>query len=179
MTTATRHIYINGQRIDVNVRIPSLVASPRCCHAGGMPARVSTDGTDATPAVTSTYLAEVYVDDNVIVTGVALFNGSAVAGNVTVAIYNTLGHANSNFSPTTAQAGTDAYQLIPLTAPISLVPGTYYIGVQFDSTSARFNTHVIGSFGAGEVTGQTYGTFPVVSLPTTFTTGKGPIASLY
>lgn len=176
MTTSVRRIYVDGQAIDVPVRLPKFLASPRMVHTGGMPARVTTDGTDATPAVTSTYLAEIYVPDNVTTTGVALFNGSVAAGNITAGIFNSLGHAIGQ-SVSTAMAGTDAYQLIPLAA--TLTPGTYYIGVQFDSTSARFNTHVVGAFAAGEITGQTYGAMPTVTLPTTFTTGKGPIASLY
>jgi hypothetical protein len=178
MTSAVRRIYVDGQSIDINVRLPKFVASPRLIHTGGLPARVSTDGTDATPAVTSTYLAEIYVPDNVTITGVALMNGTVAAGNITAGLYNSLGHPLLNGkSASTAMVGTDVYQLIPLA--LDLVPGTYFIGVQFDDITARFNTHVFGAFAAGEVTGQTYGVMPNVTLPTTFTTGKGPIASLY
>lgn len=176
MTTSVRRIWVDGQQIDVPVRLPKFIASPRMVHTGDIPAQVSTDGTDATPAVTSIYLAEFYVPDNVTTTGVALFNGSVAAGNITVGIFNSLGHLHAA-STSIAMAGTDAYQLLPLAA--TLTPGTYYVGVQFDNVAARFNTHIIGAFGAGEVTGQTYGSMSVVVPPTTFTTGKGPIASLY
>jgi hypothetical protein len=109
-------------------------------------------------------------------TGVALFNGSAVSGNVTVGLYTAAG-VPLGTSATTAQANTDTLQLVPLA--LTLTSGTYYVAVQFDSTSARFNSHTFGSFGAGKLTGQTYGTMPTATMPTTFTTALGPIASLY
>jgi len=176
MTTSVRKVYLDGQELQIPVRPPNLVASPRCFHTGGMPARVSTDGTDATPSTTETYLAEIYVPENVTITGIALMNGSAAAGNVTVGLYDANGISLGK-SASTAQSGTDSYQLVPLA--LTLVPGTYFVAAQFDSASARFNTHVFGSFAAGKITGTTYGTMGNVTLPTTFTTGLGPIASLY
>ena len=53
------------------------------------------------------------------------------------------------------------------------------IGFQFDSTSARFRTHILGNFGAAKKTGQTYGTLTTLTPPTTFTTDLGPIADTY
>jgi len=44
---------------------------------------------------------------------------------------------------------------------------------------ALFNSHVVGNFGAGKLTSQTYGAMPGATMPTTFTTALGPIASLY
>jgi hypothetical protein len=178
MTTITRNVYLNGQKVEVNARNPAVAASPRLCHTGGMPARVTTDGTDATPSVTETYLAEVYVSETCTITGVSIFNGSAVAGNVTVGYYNANGYLLAS-SATTVQAGTDAYQNVDFSAALSAVPGTHYVAVQFDNTGARFNTHVIGAFGAGKLTGQTYGVLPKATMPTTFTTALGPIATLY
>lgn len=172
-----RHVYVDGQRVEVAAGNPSVAASPRTVHTGGVPAQVSTAGTDATPAVTETYLAEIYVPTGMTITGVALFNGSAVGGNVTIGILDAAGNLLGK-SASTAQANTDTYQLVPLA--LTLTAGTYYVAAQFDSTSARFNTHVFGIFGAGKLTGQTYGTMPSGStMPTTFTTGLGPIASLY
>lgn len=177
MTSIVRHVYVDGQRIEVPARNPAVSAGARLVHTGGVPAKLTSEGTDKTPSVTETYLAELYVPELMTITGVSLFNGSAASGNVTVGIYDSAGSFLGK-SETTAQAGTDAYQRVPLA--LTLTPGTYYVAAQFDDTSARFNTHVFGDFGAGKLTGQTYGTMPSgVTVPTTFTTGLGPIASLY
>lgn len=176
MTTITRNVYVDGQRIAVATGDPSVTYSPRLCHTGGKPAMLSTEGNNSTPVVTETYLAEVYVPALVTITGVSLMNGAAVAGNVTVGLYSAAGVFLGK-SDSTAQAGTDVYQRIPLA--LTLTSGTYYVAAQFDSTSARFNTHIFGDFGAGKLTSQTYGTMPSATMPTTFTTALGPIASLY
>lgn len=153
--------------------------SPRLCHSGGMPARLSTDGTNSTPSVTETYICEVFIPAPTTVTGIAIFNGDAVAGNVAVALANSVGAVLAS-SAATAQAGTDVYQRVPFTAALSASgPGTFYILVQFSNTSARFNTHTFGDFGASKKTGEVFGTFTTVTPPTTFTTALGPIASLY
>lgn len=177
MTSIVRHVYVDGQRIEVPASDPGISASPRLIHTGGHPAIASSEGTDKTPVVTETYLAEIYVPGNVTMAGVAVFNGSAVAGNMTVGILTASGTL-LGLSASTAQANTDTYQLVPLA--LTLTPGTYYVAVQFDSTSARLNTHTFGTFGAGKLTDQTYGTMPSgLTMPTTFTAGLGPIASLY
>lgn len=154
--------------------------SPRNWHTGGRPASVSTDGTNATPSTTETYYAEVFVPANATLTGVALFNGSDVTGNVTVYLTNSAG-TNLAYSASTAGSGTDAYQRIPFTATYNAVgPATYYVATQYSSATARYNTHIIGNFGTGKDTSTVYGTFPTTpTIPTTFTTGLGNIASLY
>ncbi len=177
MTSIVRHVYVDGQRIEVAAGNPSVAASPRIICTGGNAPALNSEGNDTTPSITELYLAEIYVPANVTLTGVALFNGSAVAGNVTLAIYDAAGNFLAK-SASTAQAGIDAYQLVPLA--LSLTAGTYYVAAQFDNTGARFNSHVFGNFGAGKLTGQTYGTLPSgLTMPTTFTTALGPIASFY
>ena len=85
----------------------------------------------------------------------------------------------------TLQAGADAYQRIPFVTPTQLPPGTYYIGIIFDGTTSRFNAHTFGNFGAGKLTGHVYATamdttaIAGLTMPTTFTTALGPMASLY
>lgn len=148
-------------------------------HTGEAPPSTTTTGTDTTPAVTETYIARVFLPVNAALTGVALLNGSAVAGNVTVALLNNEGVPVAQ-SGSTAQAGIAGYQLVPFTATHNARgPGLHFIAIQFDSTSARFRSHVLGAFTAFKQTGQTYGTFTTASSPNTFTTGQGPIASTY
>lgn len=152
--------------------------SPRCVHTGNTPVKASTDGTDATPVVTETYIAEILLPFNARVTGLALFNGSAVAGNVKGIIYNSAG-AVLGSTASTAQSGTDAFQRVALSAALNLTPGTYYVGWQFNNTGARFNAHPIGNFGASKKTGETYGTATTITPPTTFTADLGPMGGLY
>lgn len=152
---------------------------PTVFATGQAPPSTTTTGTDTTPATTETYIAEVFVPVNARLTGVSLLNGSAVAGNVTAILYNSAGVPIAQ-SASTAQSGTAAYQAFAFTSAANVVgPGEYYVGVQFSSTSARFRSHVLGVFGASKKTGETYGTATAITVPTTFTTGQGPIASLY
>lgn len=146
------------------------------CAAGGI---VTTQGTDTTPSVTETYVAEINIPANTTVTGIAILNGSAAAGNVTVWLAGATGVTVAS-SATTAQSGTAAYQRIPLSAPYSAIgPGGYFIAVQFDNTGARFRSHVNGNCDAGKITGTVYGTLVSFTAPTTFTASLGPVAGLY
>lgn len=156
-------------------------ASPRGIHTGGYPAIISTSGTDSTPVTTETYVSEVFVPCNMILTGVALFNGSNVTGNVTVGLATSAGDPiTAAKSASTAGSGTDAYQLVPFAAPYAAVgPATYYIQVQYDSGTARYNTHHVGIHGVSKQTSQTYGTLASFTPPTTFTADIGNMAGLY
>ncbi len=166
----------------------SILNSARCCHTGGEPAIATTSGTDATPVVTEIYLAEVLLPLASTVTGIAIFNGSAVTDDVKVGLFDkngTLIATNATGGAGTTQAGTDAYQRIPFTAALEVGAGAYYVGIIFDGTTSRFNAHTVGNFGAGKLTGHVYATaFETtatsgLTMPTTFTTALGPIASLY
>ncbi len=156
--------------------------TPRLIHTGGMPARVSTDGTDATPVNTEVYIAEVLVPGpgSVTVTGVAIMNGSVASGNIKVGLADSTGAVVAT-SASTAMSGTDAYQRVAFTATYSAVgPATFYVLLFVDNGTARVNTHTFGNFGASKQTGQVYATgFTTITPPTTFTTALGPIASLY
>lgn len=159
-----------------------LTASPRCFHTGGVGATQTTDGNDTTPSVTETYFAEVFVPARVSITGIAFFNGSAVGTDKWVGIlYNSSGVvvANTALAGTTA-VGTDAYQKIDLTAPYTANgPATFYIGLQCNGTTARFNTHILGTFGADKKTSEVFGTPTTITVPTAFVTARGPMASVY
>ncbi len=156
--------------------------APNLCHTGGIPAQVSTDGTDATPSTTETYWAQVFVPANCSVTGAAIFNGSATgSGNITVYLSDSAS-GQIAASASTAISGTDAYQRVAFTGgPIAVKgPATYYVMTQYNNTASRFNTHTFGDFRAGKLTATTYGTYPPSwSIATTFTASLGPIASLY
>lgn len=156
--------------------------SPRLMHTGRNPPAVSTDFSDYTVVTTETVRCEIFVDNNCSSTGVAIFNGSAVAGNIQAYLIDSTGaQVTGVLTASTAQSGTDAYQRIPWTGgPYVLKgPATYWIAVQGNNTGGKINTHTIGNFGADKQTGTTYGTLTVATAPTTFTTALGPVATLY
>lgn len=153
---------------------------PSGIHTGGITARVSTDGTDATPSVTETYVAVVSIPANATVTGISIFNGSATgSGNVTAFLANSTGTVVAS-SASTAISGTDVFQRVPLSSTYDAKgPATYYVATQYGNTSSRFNTHAFGDFRVGKITSTVYGTLVSFTPPTTFTADLGPIASLY
>jgi hypothetical protein len=179
--------------IDMALLAGGVRPSPRNIHTGGNPAQLAADGNNSTPVITEIYLAEIFVPFTVLATGIAVFNGSDATDSVKCALYD----ANGTLIRATADtqvSGTDAYQRHAFaTGPtgaaattVDLIgPGTYYIGCIYDGTTSRFNTHAVGNFGAGKLTGHVYATAFIstalsgLTMPTTFTTALGPIASLY
>lgn len=166
--------------------------SPRLFSTGGVVPIASGDFADLTPVVTEIYVAELFVPCTVTCTGIAIFNGSNVTDSIKVGLFD----ANGTLLRATAdtqQSGADAYQRIPWATNganvaatlIDLIgPATYFIGCILDGTTSRLNSHVIGNFAQGKITGAVYSTaFNTTSLtitpPTTFTTILGPVASLY
>lgn len=148
-------------------------------NTGDVGPTTTTTGTDTTPVVTETYVARVFLPVNAALTGVSILNGSAVAGNVTVILYDKDGVPVAQ-SASTAQSGTAAYQQIPFSAVYNAQgPGRYFVGVQFNNVAARFRTHILGNFPAFKKTGETYGTATALTVVSTFTTAQGPIAATY
>lgn len=156
-------------------------ASPRNINTGGVPAVTAADGTNTDIVTTETYIAEVFVPSNCTVTGVAIFNGGAVAGNLTIGLADSTGAPIAAAkTASTAASGTDGYQRIAFAAPYAAVgPATYYVMVQGNNTGGDINTHTVGNFNAQKQTAQTYGTFTAITVAGTFTTAVGPIAALY
>lgn len=158
--------------------------SPRNWHTGGAPANISTAGTNLSIVVTELYVAEVFVPANATITGVAAFWGDATEGNAKVMLFDSSGNRLAISASTDVSGHTvDAYTRVPFSATYAAKgPATYYVGIIADTNTHRINTHVIGQFGAGRITGLVYATetgYAAITVPTTFTTGYGPIASLY
>lgn len=159
--------------------------SPRNVHTGGNPASASADGTNLSVVVTELYVAECQVLANCSITGAAVFWGDATEGNAKVMLFDSAG-TRVAISASTDVSGftTDSYGTrIAFSAPYSAKgPATYYVGVIADTNTNRINTHVLGNFGAGKITGLVYATeagYATISAPSTFVTGLGPIATLY
>jgi hypothetical protein len=153
------------------------------CHTGGLPARVSTDGTNAAFVNTEYYTAEVFVPCNMSITGVSLFNGATVG---TDSVHAALAYSDGTIvagsaTGAVATSGADAYQNIPFSGgPITVLgPATYFIVFIPSGATDTYNAHPFGNFRAGKVTGRTYGAITSFTPPSTFTADLGPIASLY
>lgn len=158
-------------------------AAPRGLHSQGQKAVVSTDGNNSTPSTTETYITSMYVPCNMTLTGVKVFNGDNVTGNIRIGLANAVTGAPiaAALTASTAGSGTDAYQTIPFASPYAAVgPANYLVCVQYDSATARYNTHTLGTDPCIVQAGTTYGTMPTVSpLPTAFVTNVGNIMSFY
>lgn len=164
------------------------IASPRLVHTGGVPAQISTEGTNLDAVVTEIYVAEVFIPCNMTITGVAVLWGAATNGNAKVMLFSVVGTTGTRvaISATTDVSAftADSYGTnIAFSSTYAAVgPATYYVGVMCDDNTNDVNTHILGAFGAGKITGKTYATesgYASITVPTTFTTGLGPIASLY
>lgn len=145
--------------------------------------RATTDGTNATPTAGTIYVSAVWIPATVVLTGISVFNGSAVGTDkAIVALYSSAGVklANSALAGTTC-SGTDAMQAIAFTATYTAKgPDLYYLSWSCDGTTARLNTQ--NAPGVGYTTSQAgvFGTLDAITTPpTTFTADVGPIAATY
>ncbi len=171
--------YLNGGTYGIS-GVAGATSGARLVNAGGTPAIHAADGNNSTPVITEVYISEIFIPCNMLVTGVAVFNGSDVTGNMKAGLGSSTGAVLAT-SASTAGSGTDAYQLLPFTSTYSaLGPKRYYILMFYDSGTARYNTFAVGKHGASVQTGQVYATgFTAFTPPTTFTTNVGNIAGLY
>jgi hypothetical protein len=172
--------YTNPESLDRIIQGNAGVSapSPRTLHTGGIGATQSTDGTNTVPSITETYIAEILIPQQTLITGISVLHGSVVAGNIKLGLANQSGVVVASTASTAAAGAADSYQKIDLSAAYVASAGTYYVLLQCSDTTHRFNAHVLGTFGAGKKTGETYGTFTTITPLTTFAV-NGPIASLY
>lgn len=157
--------------------------SGRSFHTGGSAAKTATDGTDTVVgANTEINVAEIFVDANALITGVAIFNGPTVTTDkYYICLYDSAGvFLKETATAGVSTAGADVYQLVPFTSSYAIVgPATYFIGVMVNGTTDNHHTHAVGAFATVTVTGAVFGTSQAITPPTTFVAGDGPIASLY
>lgn len=158
--------------------------SPALCHTGGLPARASTDGTELDVVVTELYVAEVFIPASGPITGVNFMTGTNTNGNAKVMLFDSTG-TRLAISASTDVSGFDAdsYNKIPFSSVLNAKgPAKAFVGIICDDNTNDINTHTFGGFNAGKITGLVYATeegYASITPPSTFTTGLGPIASLY
>lgn len=160
---------------------PAGTVSARLAMTGNWKPLAITDGGEVVCVATTTYIAEVFVPSNMTVTGVAVVNATAVAGNIQVGLADSTGAPiAAALSASTAASGTAAYQRVPFATPYAAKgPATYYVQLQCNNTGYKFRTHTVGDFGTQSQTSGTYGTFASFTPAGTFTTAVGPVASFY
>lgn len=148
------------------------------------PAAVA-NASSATPSSTALQMTQIHLPHNETITGVGVLNAATCGTNKwIVAIFDSAGTALANSATAgTLCSGTSAFQKIAFTAPVAVTgPRTLWIGVYADGGTDRY--YAVPTLGqmsglAGSVTGQTFGTVAAVTLPTTFTADKGPVAYIY
>lgn len=146
------------------------------------PATLAAAGTDSAGVATQLWVGEVRIPCNTLLTGISFLIGS-VGGTdkVIVALYDVNGNLVANSALAGATVGTaSTFQRVAFTTPYQAAPGKYYIAVSTNGTTAKLQTQPGGDHDAGAITGQTFGTLPnPITVPTTFTASKAPIAMTY
>jgi len=174
---------VNGGAGGVTVGSGGLIlaSNPTVFHSGSSAPLATTDGTEKVAATTESYVSEIFIPCNCTLTGVAVLNATAVAGNIQISLADSTGAIiTAAQTASTAASGTAAYQQVPFAVAYAAKPGKYFVVLQANNTGYKFRTHVLGNFTAGKLTGGTFGTFTTVaSLLGTFVTGLGPICDTY
>lgn len=118
-------------------------------------------------------------------TGAGILNGTTVGThNVLTALYGSNGALLANSAAAgVVSASASVMQNIPYTAPITLVPGRYFLGFQYSGTTPT-PRHLVALNGSNICVGSqagTFGTIPatLTTIPVTFTDAIGPICQLY
>jgi hypothetical protein len=158
-------------------------AAPSLFHTGNLPPTSSTFGTDTTPtATTEGYVCAIQIPCNMLLTGIAILNGSAAAGNIRPYLADSTGKIVRNGNNVVA-APAAGYQRVPFASTYNARgPATYYVILTSNRIDAtyKFRSHTFGNFPTARLTGLVYNTPPVsFTPPTTFTANVGPVASLY
>lgn len=144
------------------------------------------NNTSLTPVAGTRYYASTQIgitgSGPTLVTGIQALIGAT--GGTDKFIYE-LHDSTGALVATTALAGVTVgtagtVQQIPFTTPVSVQPGTYFIVVQNNGTTARIAA--LNSPTSPLLTGSaagTFGTSAAITPPTTYTAGVGPVASVY
>ena len=142
-----------------------------------------TNGT--APTAGTMYLTEIYVPFTQTWTGISKLNGTTVGtDNHLVALYGADGTLLANSAVAgVLSASASVFQDTAFTAPITLIPGRYFLGVQSNGTTATLR-HLETANGVANNTGSQAGTFGTVpatltTVPVTTTNAQGVIARLY
>jgi hypothetical protein len=116
--------------------------------------------------------------------GAGVLNGTTVGTSKwIVALWGSTGTLLANSAVAgTLSVNASVMQNVAFTAPINLVPGRYFVGLQMDVATDTVR-HVLAANGSNIICGTqsgTFGTIPnITTVATTFTTAVAPIMQLY
>lgn len=145
-----------------------------------------TDGNDAACSDGDRYWTEIMIPYNTTITGGSYLVGS-VGGtdSVVMQLYNSAGTEVATSKTTGANHGalvgtTAEFQNLDFVTPYVATAGVYYVGVQFNGTTAKFRTYTIpNSKFVAATAGGTWDTQAGITPGTTFTVNVGPIVLTY
>ena len=166
-----------GQVIPLAIPLPAVGAT---LYTG-----INTNGT--APATNHTQCTEMDVPYNRLVTGLGVLNGTGVSnGDKRVLIlYDSAGNLLANSATAGAAAsGATTYQQFAFTSKIYIVgPARYFGCLQSNGNTDTIRMLVTGqadTYLTTEITSTTFGTVPAtITVPTTFTSAKGPFFEVY
>lgn len=137
---------------------------------------------DKTPVSGSRYYVGITIGSQVTLTGIRVKVGGTGGTDLWIA---ELHDSTGALVATSATAGTTAgtanqWQDLAFTSTYLAVPGTYYIAVQTNGTTAKIATYGSPDLPLvdGSATGS-FGTGASITPPTTYTANLGPIAMVY
>lgn len=136
----------------------------------------------ATPVAGTRYYVSTSIGVPQQITGVQfLIGATGGTDNAIVELHDSTGALVATSATAGTLVGTaGTYQRIAFTAPYNAQPGTYFIALQLNGTTARFAQYNAPSTPllTGSATG-TFGTGAAITPPTTYTAARGPVALLY
>lgn len=145
---------------------------------------LETAGT-APGAATEQYCTELDIPYSMVLTGMAVLNGTTVGtDNHLVILYDSGGKVLANSAVAGAlAAGASTYQKINfLNKYYAVGPARYFGCVQTNGTTATLRhaiTAVNDNVLAGKITAQVFGTIAAITPPSTFTTALGPYLAVF
>lgn len=145
---------------------------------------LETAGT-AAGANTEIYCTELDLPYSMLVTGLAVLNGTTVGTNKHFLIlYDSSGNVLANTAPAgTTTSGASTYQKINLVSKFYAVgPNRYFVCDGLNGTTDTIRhaaTGISDSVLGGTVTAQVFGTAAKITVPTTFTTVKVPFMAVF
>jgi len=130
----------------------------------------------------SRYYRSIVIGSQKTLTGISvLVGGTGGTDNWIAELHDSTGAlvATSTLSGTTAGTA-NTWQQIAFTATVTVAPGTYYVAVQSNGTTAKFAVldTPVSPLTTGSATG-TFGTSAAITPPTTYTANLGPMALPY
>jgi hypothetical protein len=172
-----------GQTVPVVRQGPSTIVN------AFLPAALTTYETNGVAQTAGTWnYAEIFVQAWTTFTGAGWLNGTTVGtNNGMVALWGSDGTLLANSAVAGAlTAGASTFQNAAFTAPITLSPGRYFVGLQLNGNTDTVR-HILAAAcpnGTGGImTGSVAGVFgtpaATLTIANTFTSAAGPIMQLY